>query len=73
MQAYAARQGALGHCLKVLLVHLQTPPEFERDAHGTPGVILVGCRHPKHDEQAVTHRGMEPPPIRAHHVVSEIV
>jgi hypothetical protein len=73
MQAYAERQGRPAHRLKTLLVHLQTPTEFKRHAHSAPGVILMGCRHPKHNEQAVAYRGMEPPPIRAHYIESEIM
>ena len=61
MQADAERQGRSAHALKALLVHLQTPMEFKRDAHGAPGVILVGGRRPKEDEQAVTHRESRPP------------
>jgi hypothetical protein len=73
MQAYAKGQGRSAHCLKALLVHLKTPLQFERDTHGTPSVILMSGRHPKHDEQVVTHRGRESPPIRAHDVKREIV
>jgi hypothetical protein len=73
VEAYTKRQGRSAHGLKALLVHLQTPTEFECNTHGAPGVILVGCRHPKHNEQAVAYGGMQPPPIRAPHVVSEIV
>jgi hypothetical protein len=53
-------------------MHLQTPTEFERHTYRTSGIILVDFRYPKYDEQAVAHRGMELPPIRAHHIVSEI-
>src|SRR4029450_8530877 len=53
MQAYAKAPGRSAHCLKALLVHLKTPLQFERDTHGTPSVILMSGRHPKHDEQVV--------------------
>ena len=51
-------QEALAHRPQLLLVHLHTPPEFERHAHRPAGVVLVGGRHPKQDEQAITHRGL---------------
>jgi hypothetical protein len=73
MQAHAERQGRSAHALKALLVHLQTPMEVKRDVHGAPGVILVGGRHPKEDEQVVTHCGSESPPIRPHHAMGEVV
>jgi hypothetical protein len=73
MQAYAACQGSSIHGRKVLLTHLQTSTEFERDAYGAPCIILMGYRHTKHNEHAVTHGGMELPPIRTHHVVREVV
>jgi hypothetical protein len=73
MQADAKRQGGAVHSLKALLMHLQTPPEFERHTYRTSGIVLVDFWHPKYDEQAVTHGELEPPPIWPHHVVREFV
>jgi hypothetical protein len=55
------------------LVHLQTPTELERRAYRAAGIVLVGGRHPKEDEQTVAYRRMQPSSIRVHHLVRELV
>jgi hypothetical protein len=73
MQAYAEPHGGAGHRPQELLAYLPVPSEFKRHAHRTAGIVLVGRWHPKEDEQTIAYGGMQPSPIRVHHIVREIV
>jgi hypothetical protein len=71
MQPHTQRRRCPRDRPKALLACGQTPAEFERDAHRTPGIVFLGYRHPEHGHKTLAHHRMESSSILAYDVLGQ--